>query len=183
MKLTSITASVLLAISASSAIAATDGALGLTTTGTADISANLVGESMPEYQISGLGDISPSDDIQAGSTDRVYTTVAEGCVYATQPGSYTLEVSVPHLVGENTGGLMPYELRVVGVRGGIHSLGTFIPSGTTSLMMESMLPSDFTDCSDNHFLSYSATIDPGLPGFPTQTDVYSASITFTVMPQ
>ena len=177
-----LTASLLALAIAAPAIAATDGSLGATSTGTADVSVNLVTAPTPEIQISGLSDI-VVEDIEVGSTTAITTPGGSACVYSPDPLSYSLELSVPDMVGDTSGAALPYTLGIGPRESSVFLGATDISSGGTTQTISSLTSSQSSSCADNTFLSINATIDPTVSGFPTTPDAFSTTITFTVTPE
>ena len=165
------------------AFAATDGTLGATSTGTSDVSVNLVAAPEPEIQISDLSDISVPD-IEVGSTQVEAQQGTTPCVYSPNPLTYSLEISAPSMTGAVSGETMPYSLGVVGLVNGTPEITSpeFF-SGTTIQSVSGLTASQDLSCTDDTVLSVPLIVDPTLAGFPSTPDAYSATITFTVTPE
>ena len=179
-------ASVTLAMTAP-ALAATDGALGPTSTGTADVSVTLIAAANPEVQIYRMDDLSFTSDIQADFTGPISSTQGNACVWTPSETAfaYTLDVSAPDMTGQNDGESMPYDLLISTEFVYEEDFPeTAYASGSSTISVSDLALSNEQTCQESGAsLFYRVEIDPASAGFPTTPDTYAATLTFTVAPE
>ena len=178
-------ASALALMTAIPALAATNGALGPTSTGTADVSVTLIAAPATEIQVHSLDDLSFANDIEVGSTAIVSSNQASACVWATEEQTnYTLEVSAPAMNGQATGEKMGYSLLISTTWVGDEDFPeTSFTSGDTHIIPDLLAAAEQTCAEDDASLDYRVEIDPTDATFPTAPDTYAALLTFLVTPQ
>ena len=164
-----------------SALAATDGTLGDTSTGSIDLTLN-VAEPGPQIQITGFTD--QVVDIELGSTETV-TQLQDLCVYMTAPGVYDLSwTAEPLSDGTNS---IPYTFSVNDniIEGGFsNSNNTISASSAADGSIFGISPSLTPDCTgDAPIVRVGVGFSKGPPIRNTPLDNATAEITITVTPQ
>ena len=165
------------------AVAATDGLLGATSTGTVNVSVNLVAAPPPDIQISGLADLAFSQSVQIGQSERIYSTGEMACVYATSPLNYTLDVVAPDLSGAQSGAFMPFTININPIEDNLSTRTERLASGADLQSVTALTASEDVACRDRTQVRYYVTLDPSSEAFPATADVYAGTLTFTVRPE
>lgn len=157
------------------ALAATDGTLGDSSSGTANITFNVTDAITPKIQISGLQDLTLQSTSASLGDIKPSSPV---CVYMTEAGSFALTVTAePLLFGTDV--LSGYYVNFTDHTSAERRAFGPVGFNTHTQMMEGYTPSQTADCANDEFSELEISIrDPDVPEIGTAT----AAITLTVAP-
>ena len=169
-----------IALSASGlALAATDGTLGDSSSGTAEITINVTETSGAQIQVTGLEDINLTAErnvpYQGSSVFRVT------CVYMDQPGEYSIALEATPLT--ITSGLVIGEYQVAYVElSSQKTVAETVTDETVTLRLAGIPASNDATCqTGNVSPAVGIDLEPSSPS--TQSGIATATITLTVSPE
>ena len=165
---------------APAAVADADGILGPTSTGTADVSANLVAAPEPNIQISNLFDLEIAD-IEIGDENTHSITDSLVCVWSPVPLNYSLQVDLPELTGSTSGEQLAFEVMVVTLEN-YQPIQRIYSTAPQPLLVETITAASNETCAFDSTFRYRVSLDGALLNNAIP-DTYSTTLTFTVTPE
>lgn len=158
------------------ALAATDGTLGDSSSGIADITLNVIDEPTSEIQITGLQDMAISHAVgDAAPAEQAIDL----CVYMDFPGTYSLQIQASPLQSDRAG-ILPYSIAYRDTVSDTTFSGTATNSALTTIVFGSDLsPSNVLGCAN---VNAPATLTLGVPTPPSEDAIATSTIKIVVSP-